>query len=120
MIGDEITDIESSRDSPFRWYGYVVCVGVDLATDLEWTIGSGVKLVRSFRGVALGAKPDHDPAPLLNVAGSTVGVDGRFEFGVVGRNFVVDVPVEFCEVGGVSRGLVRMGSRCRKVDEVDM
>ena len=43
-----------------------------------------------------------------------MGVDGRFEFGVVDRNFVVDVPVEFREVGGVSRGLVRMGSPVRR------
>ena len=119
MIGDEITDVEGVRNSPFRGDGNLVGVGVDLATDLERVVGARVEFVRFFCCVALWAESNDYHASLLNLTRSTVGVDGSFDFGVVGNNLFVDVPVELREVVGICVGFLRVGSRRWNGNEVD-
>ena len=75
--------------------------------------------MRFFRCVAFWAEPDHYQAPLLNFALSTVRVDSSLDFGIVGHNSFVDVPMELREVVGVGVGFVSVGSRRWKGYEVD-
>ena len=118
-IGGEVVDIEGSRNSPLGRNGDVVGIQVDFAPDLERTVSARVELMCSFCDIALRVQSDHNHAPLLNLARPTVGFNRRFDLGVVGRDLVVDVSMEFREIGGVGVGFVRICSRFRKVDEVD-
>ena len=74
LKGNDITYVEGSWNSPLRWYGDVVGVGVDFATDLEWAGGTRMELVRLLRCVALRMELDHDHAPLLKLARAAVGI----------------------------------------------
>ena len=93
MIGKKIADVEGSRNSPIRWDGDVIRVGVDFATDSERARGARMELVRALRYVALGTEPDHDHAPLLKLVRAAVGIGSGFDLGVVGRDPVVDALV---------------------------
>ena len=93
MIGKKIADVEGSRNSPLRWYGDVVRVGVDFAMDSERAGDARMELVHFLRCVALGTEPDHDHAPLLKLVRAAVGIGSGFDFGVVGRDPFVDALV---------------------------
>ena len=45
MIGDEVTDVEGSRDAPIWWNGDIVSVGIDFLTDSKRTGSTRMELV---------------------------------------------------------------------------